>query len=231
MASKSFKGDIKNRIVVTPAFRVGFPAVFEPRAGQDGGVERYSIEMYFPKSLTKFGAKDKATGKRILNPLEKVVRQAKIDEWGADPEKWPKKDGVKGGRSPFTDGDKKFAEEGEEKPYMETYKGMTVVRASATKTAPVVVGPSLKPILSAKDFRAGHWARAELIAMAYDISGNIGVKFVLRSLQKLPPPEGFDDAPFGGGNANPFDAVECADEDDSENPDNYDLGDDESDED
>lgn len=200
MAGKKSKGDVAKRVCVTPVFRASFCNVFKPRAMEEGGEEKYSITMLFYPEFCKFGRKK--DGKRILNPLEKAAKQAAIDEWGSDQADWPKNR-----RNPFRQGD--------EKPDYEGYEGAIFVTASC-KDQPGLVGPSLQPILDPKKFVSGHWARAELIAFAYDNKGNKGVSFTLRNIQKMPCPEGQDDSPFGGGRdaSAVFDAVEDAEGDD-----------------
>lgn len=172
------KADAKK--VVTPEFRVSFPAVFKPRAAVEGQEPKYSMSMVFPKTTD-------------ITALKQLAANAVMEKWGADKTKWPKNL-----RSPFRDGS--------EKDY-DGY-GPDVVFVSATsKVRPGLVGPDLQPIISENEFYGGCYARAEVTAFAYDVSGNKGIAFGLRNIQKTR-----DGEPFSG-NSKPeevFDAVKPA---------------------
>lgn len=166
---------------VTPEFRVSFPAIFEPKAFQDQD-PKYSVVMLFPKSTD-------------LKELKRAAFNAAAEKFGPK-EKWPKNL-----RLPFRNGDEKADTPG--------YGGSIFVSASS-KDQPGLVNQSLKPILNAKEFYAGCYARAELIAFAYDHMGNRGVSFSLQNLQKLRDGESFS----GRKEAKDvFDAVEDMSED------------------
>lgn len=147
---------IELKKVVTPEFRVSFPAIFEPKSFE-GQEAKYSTVMLFPK-------------KTDLTSLKLAVKNAAEEKWGPR-EKWPK-----GLRMPFRDGDEKADREG--------YEGMIFVSATS-KLQPGLVGADLQPILNPRDFYAGCYARAEIIAFAYDKVGNRGVSFSLQNIQKL----------------------------------------------
>lgn len=184
MSQKS--DSIEAKKVVTPEFRVSFPAVFQPKAFEQQE-PKYSTVMLFDK-------------KTNLSGLKEAAKAAAVEKWGEDQKKWPKNM-----RKPFRDGDEKEDSVG--------YPGTIFVSASS-KHQPGLVGPTLKPILSEKDFYAGCYARAELIAFAYDKAGNRGVGFALQNIQKLRDGEKFS------GRKDPstvFDAVE----DDSDDEDSY----------
>lgn len=72
--------------VLTPKFRVSFPAVFVPRAAMDGAEPKYSVVMLFPKTAD-------------LSKLKAIAKQALVEKWG---DKIPKDL-----RSPFRDGNEK----------------------------------------------------------------------------------------------------------------------------
>lgn len=151
------KMDINLKKCVTPEFRVSFPAVFEAKSFK-GQEAQFSVVMLFDK-------------KTDLKELRKIALNAAEEKWGSDQKKWPKDF-----RRPFRDGDV-------EKPDTIGYPG-TVFVSAKSKTQPGLVGPSRQPILNAKDFYAGCYARAEVIAFAYDNIGN-GVSFSLQNIQKL----------------------------------------------
>lgn len=72
--------------VLTPEFRVSFPAVFTPRSAMDNAEPKYSVVMLFPKSAD-------------LSKLKAIAKAAIVEKWG---DKIPKDL-----RSPFRDGDDK----------------------------------------------------------------------------------------------------------------------------
>ena len=150
------KNSIALKKTVTPEFRVSFPQVFEAKSFQ-GNPAKFSIVMLFDK-------------KTDLTALKKIALYVATEKWGAK-EKWPK-----GLKMPFRDGDEKADTLG--------YEGCIFVTATS-KLKPGLVGPSLEPILNQADFYAGCYARAEIIAFAYDTAGNRGVSFSLQNIQKL----------------------------------------------
>ncbi len=160
----------KNKQILTPEFRVAFPQVFKAKAAAPGQEEKFSIVMLFPKTTD-------------ISVLKNAVLEAIIDKWGADKTKWPK-----GLRLPFRDGDEKKEYEG--------YAGTTFCTASS-KMRPGLVGPekgpdgSLVSLISPDEFGGGDYARATLIAFAYDKAGNKGVSWGLRNIQKIRDGERF----------------------------------------
>lgn len=171
----------KNNQIVTPKFRVSFPAVFQPRAAVEGQEKKYSITMLFPKTAD-------------LTALRQLVAEAIAGKWGADKAKWPK-----GLRLPFRDG--------AEKDY-DGYQDTTFCSATS-KLKPGVVDSQVQPILEPSEFYGGCYARATITAYAYDVSGNKGVALGLRNIQKLEdgepfsggskPEQDFDAIPNPGG--------------------------------
>lgn len=87
--------------VLTPKFRVSFPAVFVPRSPMDGAEPKYSVVMLFPKDAD-------------LSKLKKIAKDAVTEKWG---DKVPKNL-----RNPFRDGNEKE---------LEGYEGMIFVTASS----------------------------------------------------------------------------------------------------
>lgn len=197
------KMDIEKKKCVTHKFRVSFPAVFKAKAFEDQDA-KYSVVMLFDKDVDLGTPAD---GQKIS--MKKAVFNAKVEKWGPDKSKWPKKI-----RSPFRDGEERSDTDG--------YENCIFVTASS-KTQPGLVNRQLKPILDEEEFYAGCYARAEIIAFAYDTKGNKGVGFALQNIQKLE-----DGEPFSGRKdaSEVFDAVE-SDSDDEENyDDDEDSGDD-----
>jgi hypothetical protein len=161
--SEKQKMDISAKKVTTPEFRVSFPAVFKPKAFEQQEA-KYSIVMLFDKRVD-------------LKDLKRAALNAAIEKWGPK-EGWPKI------RLPFKNGD--------EKQDLQGYPGTIVVNASS-KQRPGVVDKAVQPILDESQFYAGCYARATLIAFAYDKAGNRGIGFALQNIQKLR-----DGEPFSG---------------------------------
>lgn len=191
----------KKHQCVTPEFRVSFPQVFKPKAFENQEA-KFSIQMLFAKSTD-------------ITELRKIVFECAAEKWGKDKTKWPR-----GLRFPFKNGD--------EKADLQGYAGHTVVGASS-KMQPGVVSSAVDPatgkleVLSEESgrFYAGCYARASVMAYTYDKAGNRGVSLSLQNVQKLGDGEAFS----GRRQADDeFDPVERPDAD-SEDPDNYDLGD------
>jgi hypothetical protein len=176
---------IAKKKCVTPKFRVSFPHVFKP-SSFEGQEPKYSLVMLFVKGSE-------------LKDMKRAANNAAVEKWGPK-EKWPKNM-----RNPFRDGDEKAETDG--------YKGCTFVSASS-KQRPQVVDNQVNEIIEESVFYPGCYARATLIAFAYDTKGNKGISFALQNIQKL------GDGPAFSGRKNAkeeFDAVE----DDSEDADNY----------
>jgi len=170
-----------------PEFRVSFPNVFKPKAFQPGQDAKYSIVMLFPK-------------KTNLAVFKRAVDNAAIEKWGENKAKWPKL------RLPFRDGNEFQDRKG--------YKDHIFISASA-KDKPGVVDQKrdrIDPETGDQIFYAGCYARASLIAFAYDNMGNRGVGFALQNIQKLRDGEKFS----GRKDAeDEFDSVEDGSEDES----------------
>lgn len=184
------KMEIEKKKVLTPEFRVSFPHVFEKHTAFEGQEAKFSCVMLFPK-------------KTDLKELKRAVTNAATEKWGPK-EKWPKNM-----RMPFRDGD--------EKSDLSGYEGTIFVSASS-KQKPQVIGnkkvDGAFPRIEKEDeqFYAGCYARATLIAFAYDKAGNKGVSFSLQNLQKLKDGEQFS----GRKNADDeFDEVDDGSDDSS----------------
>lgn len=156
MTTKKTSQSTDAKKVLTPEFRVSFPAVFKAKSFE-GQEPKYSITMLFDK-------------KADLTGLKKAIQAAAVEKWGEDKAKWPKNL-----RTPLRDGDEKE---------LDGYAGHYFVNASS-KQKPGLVNQKVEPIISEDDFYAGCYARATLQAFAYDTAGNKGVSFGLQNIQKL----------------------------------------------
>lgn len=168
--------------VTTPKFRVSFPQVFKAK-GFDGGEEKFSVTMLFPKTTD-------------LTPLKKAIQAVLVDKLGPDKTKWPKNL-----KNPIRDG--------AEKPDLEGYEDCHFV-AARSKDRPGLVDQQLQPILAEGEFYAGCYARATINAFYFDRAGNRGVAFGLNNLQKLGDGESFNGRKRAEMD---FDAVEDSSED------------------
>ena len=147
-------------VIMTPEFRVSFPAVFKARSSKsdddgDAGTPKYGITMLFAKDAD-------------LSKLKAAAQAAAKEKWG---DKIPKNL-----RTPFRDqGDKGL--EG----YVE---GAVFINATSLQK-PGLVDRNREDIIDETEFYAGCYARATLRAFAYDKKGNKGVAFGLNNVQKL----------------------------------------------
>ena len=142
--------------VMTPPFRVSFPNVFRAKAIKEGDEPKFSISMLF----------DDGTD---LTEMKKAAKEAIKAKWGDKP--------PKGLRSPFR--------KGEEKAQFEGYEEGIIFVSANSKNKPGLVNRKNEDIISEEEFYAGCYARATLLAFAYDTMGNKGVTFLLNNIQKL----------------------------------------------
>lgn len=148
-------------LILTPEFRVAFPAIFVPEA-QEGKRPKYSLTMLYPKATD-------------LTPLRDLVKAAILSRW---PDKASRPSGLK---SPFNDGDAKD---------WAGFHGHTFIRASSYQQ-PGLVDRQRQKVIDPERVYPGIWARAQLGAYTYDESGNRGVAFGLFNVQLLRDDEPF----------------------------------------
>lgn len=150
--------------VVTPPFRVSFPAVFAPKS-YDGGVEKYSISMLFRPA--DFKKKDKAQFKA----MEELLDAVSVERF---------KQKVKDLPGNF----KRAFREGAEKDHLEGYDEGVVFAAASSHQRPGLIDRDMAPITDEAKFYPGCWARATVTAYAYDNKGK-GCAFGLHNIQFL----------------------------------------------
>lgn len=181
--NKMIKMNETRHMVITPKFRVSFPCVFEARSFQDDPDQKksFSIDMIFDSEeaiKTPYKGKKKQTVS-----MAQAVANAKADQWGKDPKKWPKFQ-----HKVFKDGNDRTNKDGE---VYEGYEDKLFVTARAgEKFPPKVVGMDGKP-LDENEFYGGCYAIAQLMARPYDFGGNKGVRYLLLSIQKVGEGERF----------------------------------------
>lgn len=166
MAKKS--DSIESKKCITPEFRVSFPNVFKPAEYEDSESEpKYGLTMIFDKSIDlKMPAKDEK------NSIRRIVRNAIVEKWGEDKSKWPKKMW-----NPIRDGDEDNDREDE------SLFDAFYIRANS-KTKPGLVDPRLRAITTEDTFYPGCYARAEVLAYAFEKKGNRGVALTVLNIQK-----------------------------------------------
>lgn len=165
---KNERPDFKTNIV-TPAFRLSYPSVWEAKLNPLANRMEYSINMLF----------DKKTAKTDLAEVRALMQKVAIAKWGA---KLPAL------QSPFRDGD--VPKEGKEVNSSEV--GMLVVR-SWSKNPPGVVDSRNQVILNHDEIYGGCYCRADVNIYAWERAGKYGVNLGLVNIQKLK-----DGDPFGG---------------------------------
>jgi hypothetical protein len=148
--------------LITPPFRVSFPAIWEPR-GFDDQKPKYSVSAIFdPSTFTKA---DHAAFARMVELAEETA-QAKFSK--------PHTHAML--KNPFRDG--------AEKAHLEGYGEGLIFCTLSTKMKPGVVGRDSKPLMDESELYAGCYARATITCYPYDNVGK-GVAFGLHNLQKL----------------------------------------------
>lgn len=183
----------ENSSIVTGPFRLAFPQVFEAKASVEGGKEKFSITMLFPKSGESFIPSMPYTAANGLVALRKLALDAVKEKWG-EKEKWPGlfktmdfktyispngKDGwpIRDGESVEWDG----------------FASNFFVRASS-QFQPGLVDAKLQPVLDKQAFYGGLICRAQINCFAYDNAGNKGISFGVNNVQILKD----DGVTFGG---------------------------------
>lgn len=150
--------------VMTPEFRVSFPAVFIPKKNDLNGKMEYSVVALFKKGEN-------------LDKLKAAAEAACKEKWGEDKAKWPKKL-----KSPFRDqGEKDSA----------GYEDGAVFVTLKSNQKPGLVDAKLQDIIDDTEFYAGCWARATVRAFAWEgkspdgkTTVSWGVSLGLQNLQK-----------------------------------------------
>lgn len=165
--------------VLTPKFRVSYPSVFKKKFNKLKNKEEYGLVALFPKGAD-------------LSTLNEAVKQAIIEEWGADPKKHPKDI-----RMPFRDQDDREKENDQGQLTMPAgYEKGAIYLNLNSKDKPGLINQKKEEIIDETEFYGGCWARATIRPFAYGGPGTgfkPGVTFYLQNIQKLG-----DGEPFSG---------------------------------
>jgi len=197
----------KGEFILTPPFRLSWPALDAPKKGKKGG--KYEVTMLFPKTAD-------------LSDMKRIRKEALIDKFG--------RKAVEEKKIKFTSALRK----GEEKEDLEGYAG-SIFTVAKTKFQPGCVkktkkGPEIVDVDDIQEvFYPGCWCVAKVNSYAYDEDGNRGANYGLKSIMKVK-----DDERFGGGPVDATEDFEDYDSDDSDDEDEDDedfYGDDEDEED
>lgn len=155
--------------LITPVFRVCFPAVFQPESMEEGGPMKYGVSAVWDPS--KFSDRDKKRWAAMRKALD-TESQGRF-----------KKD-VKDLPGNF----KRALRDGAERAHLEGYGEGTVFANLTTKSRPGVVDISKSPIGpehgNADEIYPGCYCRATVGAYSYDNKGK-GVALGLNNLQKV----------------------------------------------
>jgi len=163
--------------LVSAIGRVSFPEVFEA-SSYEGSDPKFGITLVYDLNALDMEAD------KTLQAMKQAANDAAMERFGCGIGKCPK-----GSARPIAHPFRK----GEEKPaYYE--EGQIFVKFTS-KLAPGVVYPDRTPIEpTSRDFYAGCYARVSFTVYTYDRSGNKGVGFGLRNVQKVA-----DGEPIGSG--------------------------------
>lgn len=161
--------------IVTPPGRLSFPALFEPRAVNEGDKPQFAATLLYPDGTD-------------LTELKRIVGEAAVAKWGSDAINLLRTGAI---RSPFRDCG--------EKAHLSGYEpGWTFVTLRSN-SAPGVVDQAVKPItpLEQDRIRAGFWVQCSTHAYAWSHpQGGKGVSLSLNNIMLVK-----EDSPFDGRRA------------------------------
>lgn len=149
--------------VITPQFRVSYAKVFRPEKNSLNDKMEYSLVAIFPPSAD-------------LAPLNKAIREAAVEKFGADQTKWPKNL-----RNPV----RKNEEREKEGKLPDGYEAGGHFITLKSEQRPGLVDQNRQPIIDETAFYSGCYARAQVRPFGYLQKGNAGVSFGLQNLQKM----------------------------------------------
>lgn len=144
--------------VVTPTFRASFVNVFEPRQNEQSGKLEYSVKMIFDKDAD-------------LTGLKEIIKEAIRNKWGTNPPKSLK--------MPLRDGNESDLDK-----YPEDENKIIANAKSVAYPPGIIDGRTKQEIIDPKEFYSGCYARASVVAYAYD-NVSKGVAFGLQNILKI----------------------------------------------
>lgn len=183
----------------TPEFRAIFVKVFEPEMNDLKKRLEYSLIAAWPPGTD-------------LSNVKQLCKQAAIDKWGPDPEKWPENL-----KLPFRDQSEKvrkdkntgmtLKDENGQPILMDGFEAGGTFVTLSTQYQPAVVDANVQSIIDPTQFYSGCYAIAAVHAFAWGpTKGGFGVSLGLDALQKTRDGESLG----GGGRIKPEDAFKPA---------------------
>ena len=169
-----------NTKVVTGEVRFSYCCVWEPRAMEEGGAEKYSVSLIIPKS-------DKDTVKKIRAAIKAAKEAGKAKLTNPKTGQLYPDSALKG--IDLRDGDI-------DKPEDPAYANSYFVSANSQRK-PQIVDRDINPILDKAEFYSGCYGRASINFFAFNVANkglSKGIGCGLNCLQKLK-----DGDPLGGG--------------------------------
>lgn len=163
--------------VLTPKFRVSFPAVFQASSAPGSDKKHYSVVAIFDKRELANNPEQA----KLFAAMKQAMADCAREEWG---DKIPAQL-----KNPFRDG--------AEKPDMPGYGPDTIFITFKTEEKngrPGLVDQAMKRIINEGDFYPGCYAHATVNPYAWTYMGKSGISFGLQNLQKVA-----DGEPLGGG--------------------------------
>lgn len=151
-------------VVTGKHVRMSYTHVFQPKKAPDSDKEKYSVSLIIEK-------KDVETIKKVKLAIEAAKTLGKESKPGWKG-KW-----LPTYKMPLRDGDT-------ERPDDAAYKGCYFINASSDNK-PGVVDSAVNAIISADEFYAGCYGRAEINFYPFDTNGAKGVACGLNHLQKI----------------------------------------------
>lgn len=165
--------------LITPVFRVSFPAVFQPARPMNATDKpKFGVTMLFDMKDPEVAAG--------VQRMKDAVKAVIVGKFGPDQAKWPK-----GMRIPFR--------KGEEKDTDGYGPGVIFVAARSDRRPGLVQawagadGKTPAPLTDPNDFYGGCYARASVNPFWFDKGVNKGVALGLNNIQKIK-----DGVPFSG---------------------------------
>lgn len=158
--------------MITGIARLSYPALFEAKANPSGAM-KFSCSLLIPKA-------DAAGVKVIQDAINKAVEVGKEKIWKGKVPKFR--------YEPLRDGDAELASGEKSDPI---YAGHYFVNCSSD-TAPGVVGPDAKPLMSQGMIYAGCYVRADINPFPYSNSGNNGIGWGLNNIMLVREGERLD---------------------------------------
>lgn len=145
--------------ILTPEFRVSYPAVFKPRENRldPSKPATFGCSLVFPPGAD-------------ISALKAAAKAVALEQWSGKPPFEIK--------NPFLDAHAKDKGQGNFEP------GSILLRTSSQQRRPGLVDANMDEIITEADFYAGCFARATVNAYAWATQASCGVSFGLINLQK-----------------------------------------------